>query len=284
MSSGSHIIKVRETREIPIDKIKSGIIQVRTKNPEINLESLAKSLDRFGLLNPITVYETLDNYFELLAGQRRLNAAKALNWKTIRATIIEKPNSEILSKAISFIENELREKMVRKDVMNACQEFYFKYGNIKTVSEELGLPYGLVKDSILLPRAPKEVQDAVKKGEIDLKIAMRATDALKWDSGDIENGEKVLELARRIQDEQMPVNAIKAIVQEGQVNPSRDIDEIIKKSRNRKKIRIAIDLLVDEYEKLQEYASNENMSKDEAAASLVIKGLTDEGYLQNENN
>jgi hypothetical protein len=38
-----------------------------------------------------------------------------------------------------------------------------------------------------------------------------------------------------MQEEKMPRNEIKAIIEEGNVDPSRDIDEIIEKARNRKK-------------------------------------------------
>ena len=277
MTTNHPLITVKETKPIPIDKIQSGNIQVRTKNVEINIDSLAKSLNKFGLINPITVYEKPEG-FELIAGQRRLNAAKMLNWVTIRATIIEKPSDEIISKAVSFIENELREKMVSPDVMNTCEQFYFKYGNMKMVSEELGLPYDIVRDSVKLIRAPKVVQEAVKNGDIGLQVAMRATDALKWDSGEVESGEKVLELAREIEGQKMSRDEITAIKKEAETDPSRDVDEIIKKSRNKKKVVRKIQLLADEDESLQEYATKENMNEDDAAAQLVIQGLTDAGY------
>jgi hypothetical protein len=72
-----------------------------------------------------------------------------------------------------------------------------------------------------------------------------------------------------MQEEKMPRDEIKAIIEEGQVDPSRDIDEIIKKARHRKKVERRITLLVDEDEQLKKYATDQEVSEDEALSHLV---------------
>jgi hypothetical protein len=164
--------------------------------------------------------------------------------------------------------------MSRRTIIDSIIEAYHKYGSVKVVSEQLNVPINLVEDSILLPRAPKEVQEAVKKGEIDLHIAIRATDALKWGT-DIE-GAKVLELARRIEGEKMSSVEIEAIKKEAEADPSRDIDEMIKKSRKRKIVHeLTIKLLNDDIEQLKRYAKDHDLSEDEALANVVKKALTE---------
>lgn len=80
--------------------------RVRKENRDIDL--LAESLAEHGLLNPIL----LNHDYELIAGFRRLDAAKKLGWETIAATIIDVPNK------IARLELELEENVQRLDFTN----------------------------------------------------------------------------------------------------------------------------------------------------------------------
>lgn len=271
-------IKVLEVKPIPLDQISHGKHQVRTHNVEKDLDVLINSMNKFGLVHAITVYRAGENQYELLTGQRRLAAATKLGWKEIRATIIEKPQDDLISKTISFIENEIREKMVKRDVIDACNEFYFKYGTMKAVSEALALPQELVSNAVNLPRCPKEVQDAVKNGDIDLKTAMKATDALRWDSGTIEEGAKVLELAERMENDKMQRDMVRAVVEVGKADPSQDLDTIIDKASKRKIIKVGVTLASSEVDRLERFAKDEDSDRDEAATNLILDGLNDRGY------
>lgn len=88
--------------QVPISSI---IIKKRVRKELTNLESLKESMRRYGLLNPITI--TSKN--ELVAGNRRLEAAKQLGWNTIQANIIN------ASDKITLLEIELEENTQRSD-------------------------------------------------------------------------------------------------------------------------------------------------------------------------
>lgn len=70
-----------------------------------DLEALKKSLEKHGLIHPILI----NSKGELIAGYRRLTAARELGWKEIEAKIID-PQKEI-----DFLEMEMEENMARKD-------------------------------------------------------------------------------------------------------------------------------------------------------------------------
>lgn len=70
-----------------------------------NLEDLKNSLRRYGLLNPIT----LNGKYELVAGERRLEAAKAIGWTSINANIIDNLSE------LSQLELEIEENNQRKE-------------------------------------------------------------------------------------------------------------------------------------------------------------------------
>ena len=66
-------------------QIKDIKIKKRVRKDLGNLEDLKDSLRTYGLLNPIT----LNSRYELIAGERRLQAATQLGWTSINANIID---------------------------------------------------------------------------------------------------------------------------------------------------------------------------------------------------
>ena len=102
------MIKEFLVKEVEIDKIKLGKRQ-RKYIGDITL--LKKSLKEIGLINPIIVSEDL----RLIAGYRRLLAAKELGWKTIPARIIPL-KYENLFEDIEFHENYSRKNLFQEEV------------------------------------------------------------------------------------------------------------------------------------------------------------------------
>ena len=85
---------------ISIDDI---IVSDRVRTDIPNIDSLAESMRANGLLNPIVITDK----HKLVAGFRRLQAAKKLGWKTIEASVIESTEAE------HFLELELEENVQR---------------------------------------------------------------------------------------------------------------------------------------------------------------------------
>lgn len=86
--------------------------RVRRKPEEI--ESLMDSMKRYGLLNPITV----NSRFVLIAGERRLEAAKRLGWHTINAVVLN-DTDKISELEMEIEENTQRSNFTEKELMEA---------------------------------------------------------------------------------------------------------------------------------------------------------------------
>ncbi|MBP5158100.1 MAG: ParB N-terminal domain-containing protein [Treponema sp.] len=87
-------------------KISDIKVKKRIRQDLGDIEELKGSLKTYGLLNPIT----LNSDMELVAGQRRLEAAKGIGWETINAVILDKGVDKIKQ-----LELELEENNQRKD-------------------------------------------------------------------------------------------------------------------------------------------------------------------------
>ncbi len=88
---------------IPIDEIRTG---KRIRINEGDIFAFMNSLKKFGQLNPVII----DSRRRLIAGFRRLEAAKRLGWTTIKAIIIENPTD------IEKLEIEMEENIQRKEL------------------------------------------------------------------------------------------------------------------------------------------------------------------------
>jgi ParB family chromosome partitioning protein len=86
-------------------KISDIKVKKRVRQELGDLEGLKNSLRMYGLLNPIT----LSSKYELIAGERRLEAAKAIGWESINAVVLGKDID-----AIGKLEMELEENNQRK--------------------------------------------------------------------------------------------------------------------------------------------------------------------------
>jgi len=84
-------------------------IKKRIRHDIGDLQPLIDSIRRYGLLNPIVISEN----YELIAGERRLEAAKALGWESIPVTITTAPSK------LSQLEMEIEENVVRRDFSDA---------------------------------------------------------------------------------------------------------------------------------------------------------------------
>ena len=94
---------------IPVDEIRPNPYQPRKIFSQINLEELSDSIKSYGVLQPISVRKIGDEGFELVAGERRLRAAKLAQLQTIPAIVSDMTDQD--SAVISLIENLQREDL-----------------------------------------------------------------------------------------------------------------------------------------------------------------------------
>jgi ParB/RepB/Spo0J family partition protein len=114
-----------KVKSIPIELIKYPAVILRKPEDMTGILELAQSIDRDGLLNPLTVVQRGEEY-ELLAGGRRFEAVKSLDWKTVPCNVIS-PAIE-REKVITLVENQKRADL------NPLQEaMYYEY-----LEKELG--------------------------------------------------------------------------------------------------------------------------------------------------
>ena len=268
--------KGRNFVSIPVEKIEVGPSQARTRKVEKEIDELAESMKRWGLIHPITVHCEDDKYV-VIAGQRRLLAAKQLGWSAISAEIVERPEDPITAKAFSLSETFVRSDLPDPDIIDACVAFYHRYGDVRVVAQELGLSSKKVKKYLKLERLPSELQQLVTDKKVELNEALKAADASELPDGTVDT-EKAKTIALGLKtltsDQKKEVERIAA---EAPTATAEEVLEEAKKPPRKKEYRITFALR--EAEALEKAATDMGKEPPEAAERLIIEGLARGGYL-----
>jgi ParB family chromosome partitioning protein len=102
--------------QIPVKDI---IIKKRIRKEYGDIHELAESMKRFGQISPITVNKAN----VLIAGGRRLEAAKFLGWRTINATVIE-ADEKLARLELEIEENIQRRDFTGEEIAGATRQLY----------------------------------------------------------------------------------------------------------------------------------------------------------------
>jgi ParB family chromosome partitioning protein len=150
--------------EIPIQGVTPNPKQPRTHFDEETIDSLAASIREVGVLQPIVVRRVQGGY-ELIAGERRLRAAKKAGLATIPAVIRDSEDADTLREAI--IENIHREDLGPIELAEAFRSLLDDLGlKQETLAERLGVSRSHIANTIRLLQLSPEVQQLLADGKI----------------------------------------------------------------------------------------------------------------------
>ncbi len=150
--------------EIPIQGVSPNPKQPRTRFDEETIDSLAASIREVGVLQPIVVRRAQNGY-ELIAGERRLRAAKKAGLATIPAVIRDSEDADTLREAI--IENIHREDLGPIELADAFRALLDDLGlKQETLAERLGVSRSHIANTIRLLQLSPDVQQLLTDGKI----------------------------------------------------------------------------------------------------------------------
>ncbi len=150
--------------ELDIDKIRPKEDQPRKKFDNESLESLAKSIEENGVLQPLLVTKK-NEYYEIVAGERRYRASKIANLKKIPCIVRE--IDEITASKIALIEN------IQREDLNPIEEAY-GYKRIideynltqEELAKAIGKSRSYVANTIRLLNLDERVIEFIKDGDL----------------------------------------------------------------------------------------------------------------------
>ena len=192
----------KDVTEINIDEIRSNPYQPRRTFDTETLNELAKSIEEYGVVQPVIVKKSIKGY-ELIAGERRTKAAKIAGLKVIPAIIKDFDDQQMME--IALIENIQRENLNPIEKAKGLRRLLDDYGlTQQELADKLGMSRsGLTNNVRILNLDPRVIDLVVEHNfsERQCRELLKVQDPekqYKLALGVIEYGDKYDELERKI--------------------------------------------------------------------------------------
>lgn len=262
---------------ISINKISVSEANVRTLNKTEKIDELSDSIRKYGLLQPVVVYEPTPGTFELIVGQRRFLAFKQLakeddSYKQIPAVVIPRPDKEKL-KIMSLSENIHRVELNRGDIVEVISFLYKKYNkSAKKVSRLLGVSVPTVYNYLKVQDAPDEIKRMYvekKIGRDDVKRLMEMTP----------DKTKMVQIAQHMIREKLTGPQKERLPEIIKQNPSISSGQMMKEvKKNKYEEKIIVPLSYDLIEALDTAVKDVGLRREEIAKKALEEWLREKGY------
>ncbi len=189
--------------EIPLNQIEANPFQPRTDFNQELLQELANSIKVQGIIQPVTVRRLRAGNYQLIAGERRLQASEIAGRKTIPAYVRTANDQEMLE--MSLIENIQRENLNAIEIAMSYQRLLTEC-NLKQeqLGDRVGKNRSTVNNYLRLLKLPPDIQIGIR----DKRISMGHARALI----NVENIDTQLNLFRQIVKGDLSVRKVEALV------------------------------------------------------------------------
>ena len=190
-----------EIHSVTISSIKTNPYQPRTDFNEEEIQGLAESIEKQGLLQPVVVRKK-ENGYEIISGERRFRAFKFLKKDTVPC-IVKEGISDREMLELALIENIQREQLNEIEKAVAYQKLLLDYSYThEQLSEQIGKSRTAITNSIRLLNLPEEIQGYVRAGTLSPGHA-RALLSLK--------NQDIVSVAKKIIEEALSVRDVEKL-------------------------------------------------------------------------
>ena len=209
-------------KQLPVERIRPGQYQPRTRMDPDALQELADSIKVQGLVQPIVVRKLGGGEYELIAGERRWRASQLAGLHTIPAVVREVPDQSVA--AMSLIENIQREDLNALEEATGLRRLIDEFGlTHQQTAEAVGRSRAAVTNLLRLLELQAETKALVDAGQLEMGHA-RALLAL--------HGQQQIDIAQKVAQQQLSVREterlVKSLLEAGQkpvtvFKPSPDV-------------------------------------------------------------
>jgi len=152
---------------LPITQIHTNPSQPRTIFNADKIEELAQSIRANGIIQPLIVRRMGPDKYELIAGERRLRAAKQASLETVPVVVQDLPDDRILE--VALIENIQREDLNAIELAIAYDRLNRELGfNHEEIGRRTGKDRSSIANTIRLLRLPQPVQQLLSENRLSM--------------------------------------------------------------------------------------------------------------------
>ncbi len=154
-----------EIRSLPLHKIEPNPLQPRREFDPEALQTLADSIAAHGLIQPLSVREMPNGYYQIIAGERRWRAARMANLDEVPVLVLDADDRTVME--LALVENLQREDLNPMEEAAGFQTLMDEYGlTQETIAERVGRSRSAVANSLRLLSLSDELADLVRSGTL----------------------------------------------------------------------------------------------------------------------
>ena len=187
------VVESSAYRELPIYKVEPNPDQPRREFDEEELQALSDSISVHGVIQPLTVREMPNGYYQIIAGERRWRAARMAGLSDVPVVVIEADDRKAME--LALIENLQRQDLNPVEEALGYQTLMEEYGlTQEDTAQQVGKSRSAVANTLRLLALTPEVLEMLKRGELTAGHA-RAILSLKSEKKQLEAAKKIIALS-----------------------------------------------------------------------------------------
>jgi ParB family chromosome partitioning protein len=247
--------KVEANMQIAIESIEGNPFQPRTRFDSQALEELASSIKQLGIVQPLTVREIGSNRYQLIAGERRLRAARLAGLTHVPAFIRTADDQAMLE--LALVENIQREDLDAVEIAISYQRLIEECKlTQEQLSDRVGKQRSTVANYMRLLKLPPEIQLGIKNKQLTMGHARTLVN--------IEDPKKQIKVYYKIIDDDLSVRSTEELVRTLQTEIVKDHS----KSEKKKKLNEEFTQLSNHLEKI--FSSKVNFRINEKGMGKIV--------------
>ena len=186
---------------LPIHKVEPNPDQPRQDFDEEELQALADSIEIHGVIQPLTVREMANGYYQIIAGERRWRAARKANLSEVPVVVIEADDKKAME--LALIENLQRQDLNPVEEALGYQTLMEEYGlTQEDAAKRVGKSRPAVANALRLLGLNSQVLEKLRAGDLTAGHA-RAILQLKTDKKQLEAAQKIAALGLSVRQAEM---------------------------------------------------------------------------------
>ena len=188
-------------QKLPIYKVEPNPDQPRHDFDEEELQALADSIEEHGIIQPLTVRELHNGYYQIIAGERRWRAARLANLAEVPVVIIEADDKKAME--LALIENLQRQDLNPVEEALGYRSLMQDYGlTQEDAAKRVGKSRPAVANALRLLVLAPEVLEKGRDGSLSAGHA-RAVLSLKSEKKQLEATQKIIALGLSVRQAEM---------------------------------------------------------------------------------
>ncbi len=181
---------------LPIYRVEPNPDQPRRDFDPEELAALAESITEHGIIQPLTVRETKNGYYQIIAGERRWRAARRAKLSEVPAIIIEADDRKTME--LALIENLQRQDLNAVEEAMGYRSLMDDHGlTQEEAASRVGKSRPAVANALRLLNLSPDIQDMVREGKLTAGHA-RAVLTLKDQKKQLEAARKIIALGMSV--------------------------------------------------------------------------------------